>query len=169
MWCDDVNPIASDCELLTWYGIHNFCTVVGFFLPLIRTNALVLFLSIIYVYMGYYLWLGDIRHIVMFTVLVNNTKGYTSWWKSACRLKYIIFYEGGSERLFFSVGRTEIFVLFINAETGENNFHIYCYVHQIWQMNNICVYWYVEHTIPLLIFCYYKPWIIIIVSGHLTI
>ena len=55
-------------------------TVDGYFLPIIRIQPLVLFPASNLLFHGLFFLLGDIWHVVMFTVLCHNANGISSWW-----------------------------------------------------------------------------------------
>ena len=49
------------------------------------------------------------------------------------------------------------------------HFQSYWYFRQIWQMNNIWVYWYVDPTISFLLCYLYNPWMLILLFDHLSL
>ena len=93
--CDDVNPISFFCELLTWYMFYDLLDCCWLFYsnsedPYIGSisRRQIIFPK------GIVCWLVDIVHVLMITVLGNDTNRSTSWWKSYSNFKYIIFDEG---------------------------------------------------------------------------
>ena len=67
----------------------------------------------------------------------------------------------------FSVWGAYIFVPLITVKPRDNIFQIHWYVHQILHMKNIWVSWYVDPVISLMLCCFYNPWMVLIVPGHI--
>ena len=103
-----MNTIVFSCELLTWLRFHDLLNCCW----LLYYNSGYPWIGSVYfreikVPRDIICWLEDILHVVMLTVLVNDTNSSTSWCKSYNNFKYIIFCEGMIWDIYFNVGRVE--------------------------------------------------------------
>ena len=146
------------CILLLWLR-ESFCIwmwpIYLRYLPLIILLLLSLFLQLLESINWFYYclewsvpwaidcWLGNIGHVVVFTLMNRNTNWSTPCWKDTVSSNISYLTKGWSKLSFLSIVR----------ESSINNqltvlFQIYCFVHQIWQMNNLLGIW-----IPIL-YCF---------------
>ena len=97
--CDEIYTVEFPVILSLDMASKTCWTVVGYFLQMkrIQTWAIVC-------------WLGDIWHVVMFTVLCYNANGSAYWWEIDIDFKYSFLMKGWYERSIFNVVRVEVFV-----------------------------------------------------------
>ena len=113
--------LNSPFELLNLYSLQNLLNCCWLF----STNAKDTYIGPVYcrkitVPRDIVYWLGDILHVVMFTLLYNNTERSSSWWKINSDFKYIIFDEGMVWEIDFNVGRVERIFIFISSEPSKH-------------------------------------------------
>ena len=156
--------------MLTCYRLHDLLKCRRFFssnydYPYIGS----IYLSQIMVTRGIVCFLGDIGHVVMLILLVKDANRSPYWWKSYSNFKYTIFDEGVIWEITFNGGRVGKFVPVMRSEPGTTLFQIYCYVHQISQVNNILISWYAGLTLSLYLCSWSNPWMINFASHHITL
>ena len=91
----DMNPIEFYCDLLTLYSFHSFLDCWRLFSSVLRIHTLGIFITGKPRFQGLLIFRLLYRiHVVMLTVLVNDSNRSTSWWKSYSNFKLIILMKG---------------------------------------------------------------------------